>query len=705
MVLQGLYALVLLLLTRANFGWSLPQGFHDEVFLDKSVIDFRHPMDFDFYVDRDGSAKLILVDRLGFVYWMDNPESSPEKQLILDISSRVCGDGSRGLLSAVLHPEFQTNRWLYVFYTRVTDGACNLDRETGPVNRVARYVVSTYDNTVDTSSELVILESSRTTMNFHNGGDMKFGKDGYLYITTGDGGLKSVSQDPSDLLGSVLRVTEDGSIPPGGNAFTSNVARCNVMGRPPTGQETARCAEIWAKGLRNPFRFAMDPNADETRFFIGDVGRGTWEEINEGGANFRGANYGWEEREGPCEKGSDTKCEISEYTDPVYWYIHDGIDGSLGGGAVVGGAFIPNGLWPDEYDGKYIFGDYVFEELYLLTPREPCRTGCGQPIPAFRNTTIHSYPKIIDAHFGPYFGTQALYYLGRDSDLGAIRRIIYTGTTGNRPPVPILTASSLYAEVGELVVFDASRSFDPDGDRMKFKFQFGQDKSRSWEKNPIVSYRFNEPGKQRIRMRIKDKPGDRDNARIDIFVGELPNAEIISPPPDTFFAVGDQLILSATATTHDGKALPDSSLSWEVRKHHNIHFHPFFDGNGNDLLTPHTPEPEDIFASLDSYLEVILRVAGTDGLEREVRRNVYPKIIEVDFDTSPSGLGLSIFDYDAITPMTVSCWENQRLVVEAVENPGYSFLRWSDGGKQQRVIHVSEGNQMPKEFVASYGAL
>ena len=535
---------------------------------------------------------------------------------------------------------------------------------------------------------------------------MKFGKDGYLYISTGDGGYKETSQDTSDLMGSMLRVTEDGSIPPGGNAFTTNVQRCNVMGRPPAGKENARCAEIWAKGLRNPFRFAMDPDSQKTRFLISDVGGGTWEEIDEGGEDFRGANYGWEVREGPCKKNSNRDCAITApYTDPIYWYIHDGIAGSAGGGSVVGGAFVPNGLWPSEYDGKFIFGDYVYGELYMLTPSEGCRNGCGQPVPGFTNTTIHQYPKIIDVQFGPYFDTQALYYLSRDPKVRAIRRMIYTGTEGNRPPVPLLTASSLYAEVGELIEFDASQSFDPDGDKMKYKYQFGKEKSLPWSLSPLASHQFTEPGTHRVRLRVKDNSGDRDIVRIKVEVGDLPDVEITSPLPGTKFSVGDRLGLSATATESNGAPVPDSRMSWEIRKHHNVHYHPFFDGVGNNLVAPAAPEPEDLYASTDSYLEVILRVAGSDGLVREVRQSVFPSIVELDFDSSPSGLTLSIFDTDVKTPIQVSCWDNQFLEVEAIENANYSFLGWTGSSEKTRVIHVqkTEGNpQDQPSFLASY---
>ena len=108
----------------------VPVGFHDEL-----VVEIETPVDIEFLTYKDGSSKMMVVRREGFIYMVDDLDK-PELNLILDISDRVCDDGSRGLLSALVHPNFEENHWVYLFYTRITDGLCGLDLETGPVNRV-----------------------------------------------------------------------------------------------------------------------------------------------------------------------------------------------------------------------------------------------------------------------------------------------------------------------------------------------------------------------------------------------------------------------------------------------------------------------------------------------------------------------------------------------------------------------------------------
>jgi glucose/arabinose dehydrogenase len=142
----------------------------------------------------------------------------------------------------------------------------------------------------------------------HSGCDLAFGKDGFLYMTVGDGycdyagnsgcaGLNDAARDKHVVLGKILRITRGGAVPPG-NPFASTGGRCNTTGRTTQGPH---CQETFAWGLRNPFRFAFDPNATGTRFFVNDTGQNHWEEINEGQA---GADFGWNLREGHCARGS-----------------------------------------------------------------------------------------------------------------------------------------------------------------------------------------------------------------------------------------------------------------------------------------------------------------------------------------------------------------------------------------------------------------
>src|SRR5262249_45700585 len=149
--------------------------------------------------------------------------------------------------------------------------------------------------------------------------------------------------------------TVDGGIPPDNPFVGPGTARCNTTGVTTPGLV---CQETYAWGLRNPFRFAMDPNAPGTRLFIDDVGQDTWEEIDRGQP---GADYGWNVREGHCATASTTDCgpPPAGMTNPIYDYSH-----AAGCTAITGGAFVPNGLWPSEYDDTYLFDDYVCGKIF-----------------------------------------------------------------------------------------------------------------------------------------------------------------------------------------------------------------------------------------------------------------------------------------------------------------------------------------------------
>ena len=187
---------------------------------------------------------------------------------------------------------------------------------------------------------------------------LDFGKDEYLYITVGDGGCdyagdsgcfgqNDASRDPHTLLDKVLRITRDGGIPPTNPYQGADSARCNLTGM--TSQDK-NCQETFASGLRNPFRFAFDPNASDTRFFINDVGEEQWEEVDLGKT---GADYAWNLGEGnhdnPNMPGS-VNCAAAPYTPPIHEYGHD-----TGCSAITGATFVPNGVWPAAYDGSYLY--------------------------------------------------------------------------------------------------------------------------------------------------------------------------------------------------------------------------------------------------------------------------------------------------------------------------------------------------------------
>jgi glucose/arabinose dehydrogenase len=341
----------LLLLCLCNGISAVPDGFEDTEVI--RSISFLTKITFT----PDGHKMLVSLKR-GTILVFNDPDgdwSFDNRSIALEFpEDMLCFNGERGVQTIELHPDFTNNRLVYIYYNFPKHGNCDEDDVDGPVNRLSTFYFGT-DDTINLASEVVLFETPPSLESFHNGGDIWMGKDGMLYVTIGEGGRKEVSQDPSNLLGAMVRITPDGDIPDD-NPFSSvnreMSARCNVTGYLPTDTPDGfKCQEIYAIGLRNPFRFAMDPNTsgNKVRYYINDVGASTWEEINEGGHDFAGpdriVNYGYPEREGPCRHGRTSGCDgDTNFEYPIHYYQHDN------GGACTAGAFIPNGLWPDEYN-------------------------------------------------------------------------------------------------------------------------------------------------------------------------------------------------------------------------------------------------------------------------------------------------------------------------------------------------------------------
>jgi glucose/arabinose dehydrogenase len=249
----------------------------------------------------------------------------------------VDSNGERGLIGVALHPGFATNGWVYVHYTST---------EGGSHNRVSRFQANG-DVAGGAEQKLLDLPNLSGATN-HNGGALHFGLDGKLYIGVGENADGSHSPDLDSPLGKLLRVNDDGSIPPD-NPF------CTTAGQ-------LKCA-IWARGLRNPFTFAVQPVTG--KIHINDVGQSTWEEIDVGTA---GANYGW-----PATEGATSSTGVIA---PLFAYKHSaaapagsGAGGFFVGFCIAGGAFYPDsGPFPAAYRGGYFFADYVSRFVARLDP-------------------------------------------------------------------------------------------------------------------------------------------------------------------------------------------------------------------------------------------------------------------------------------------------------------------------------------------------
>jgi glucose/arabinose dehydrogenase len=319
------------------------------------------------------------------------------------------------MLGLAVDPNFATNGFVYVYYTFKKFAKCKVDISDVPVNRVSRFTM--VGDTISPSSEKVLIDEMISYHGNHNAGDLGFGKDGMLYASVGDGGCNyligptacdqnnnsnAISLTLNTLQGKVLRITPTGGIP-SNNPFTgSGTARCN-HGFIGSGK---KCQEIYLYGLRNPFRFAFDPNSSRTRLFVNDTGQDAWEEIDKA---VKGANYGWNVREGPCAEGSLTDCGAPPpgMTNPVFAYSHasTGCDATI-----TGGAFIPNGLWGASYDSGYLYSDYLCNEIFLMVPDG----SGGWNSTAFATGLVPGGP--ITLRFAPHGTKTALYYTTYTTD-------------------------------------------------------------------------------------------------------------------------------------------------------------------------------------------------------------------------------------------------------------------------------------------------
>ena len=604
----------------------------------------------------------------------------------LDISARLCTVGEQGLVGIVVHPDFASNHYIYLYYTyNKFNNTCPESEVDGPVDRFARFTLPD-TNVIDPASEVVLFETQPRYRNHHTGGDPKFGKDGYIYITAGDAGGQSLGwpQDLGRLSGKLLRITDTGAIP-ADNPFTGpGTARCNVGGVPPAGSPAGtKCQEIYSYGLRNPFRQAMDPNAAGVRFYINDVGQHTWEEISEGPV--AGGNYGWSVREGPCAKDSDVDCgpPPAGMTDPVHWY-HHGVDG----GAATAGAFVPNGVWPAAYDSTYLFADYVYGAIYQLVPNGGgCRL-CSPPTSGFTQVEFAPIAQVVSMRFGPYGTGQALYYVTRDQS--QIRRIAYTGTL-NRSPVANATANPTFGALPLAVQFSGNGSSDPDNDPLTYEWDFQNDGTPdSTAVSPTYSYAT--AGVFFAKLTVRDGKGGENSTTVRIDAGNTPPTPVIeTPSASTFFASDQHFILHGSAADPEEGTLPSSALTWQVLLHHSTHTHPFLDPTtGNDIEII-APQPEDLDAASTSYLEILLTATDSNGLTQTVSQELRPKFVQVTFQTNPSGLSLTVGGMTFTGPTTVNSWEGGRLSVNApnqTDSSGnvWTFSSWSDGGAASHVI-------------------
>ena len=286
-------------------------------------------------------SRWFVVEKGGIVWVFADDQNTSSASIFFDIRPLVNASGEGGLLGLAFHPNFPVTPEVFVSYTR---------SGTPLVSYVSRFLSTDSGQTLNVATEEVVLTVEQPATN-HNGGNIAFGPDGFLYVGFGDGGGSGDpfgnGQNTNTLMGSIVRIDVEGGSPyaiPAGNPFETN-AVCNG------GSGADSCPEIYAWGLRNPWRFSFDKAT--SKLWAGDVGQGDWEELDVIAA---GSNYGWNVREGahcfnPASGCADT------FVEPITEYDH-GIGRSVTGGYVYRGSMLP------DLAGWYLFGDFVTGRLF-----------------------------------------------------------------------------------------------------------------------------------------------------------------------------------------------------------------------------------------------------------------------------------------------------------------------------------------------------
>jgi glucose/arabinose dehydrogenase/PKD repeat protein len=606
----------------------------------------------------------MLVGELTGKVWVVQPGASvkdPTPFLTVDYSLLT---GEQGLMDITLDPAFASNGYYYVFYTH---GSTSGNRD-----RVSRFTASGGGTVA--GSEFLLWQDDVDAATEHHGGVVAFGPDGKLYVTVGDHFNAVTSPDLTSYHGKILRINSDGSIP-SGNPFADGSG--------------PHKDEIWAYGLRNPFRGAFDPVSG--RLYIGDVGGNdpsvSMEEVNVGAA---GANYGWPLCEG--------QCGVAGTTNPLYAYPHAGRDACVTGGFVYRGT-----QFPAEYYGSYFFGDYVQNTIKraVLDPTGNLVAVLNfEPADGTPDGPMGDPVKIIQGPDGSLYYVDIGFNDSHVPNAAAIRRIRYT--ISNQPPVAVANATPTSGPPQLVVSFSSAGSFDPEGHPITYSWAFG-DGATSTQPNPTHTYV--NAGPYTARLSVSDGVSSTLSSDLKISVGNAPVPTILSPADGLVFQAGDVVSYSGSGTDVEDGALAAGAFSWTILFHHDNHVHPGAGPIANTKTgTFAIPTSGHDFSGTTSY-EIILTVTDSNGLSGSTSVFIYPNKVNVNLDANPSGLGLDIDGIRVVTPHVKDTVPNFQHVLNAptqiLGSTNYAFSSWSDGGAATHTIVVAQGGA---SYLATFAA-
>ncbi len=583
------------------------------------------PSAFEFAPD----GRIFILERAGKVKIYKNGQvlATP----FVDLPSAASGD--RGLIGIAFDPDFNTNHYVYFWYTSSGDF----------MNRLVRFTAT---GDVATDGPVQIYQTALPSQELHVGGGLAFGSDGKIYIGIGDNGYSANAQNMAVPFGKMMRINKDGTIP----ADNPYVGQANVL------------PEIWAHGLRNPWRAQFDSVTG--RLYVSDVGDNSWEEVN---MISRAGNYGWPTVEGMCT------VNCGNFIDPVHTYFHDDVSSAVTGGPVYRGD-----MFPESYQGRYFFADYARGFIKSLSLNAAGTVGT----PSDFDLSAGSVVDLKEAYDGSIY--YITYYPGR------LYRISYS--EGNTIPVANAGADKTKGVEPLTVNFTSAGSFDPDGSPLTFNWNFG-DGTTSTAANPIKT--FTVKGAYTVTLHVSDGDNIAEAVPLVIQVGLPPTVRIAAPENNSLWRMGDTIFYTASGIDGAGFDLHDSDFTTEVLFHHDTHTHPFLgpiQSKTGTFAIPLSGEHDP-----DVWFEIMITAHDTNGLSTTERVNIYPVKSLYKVQTNIAGMNINIDGVPTAAPYESLGVVNYQRELEApmfqtVAGKLYQFESWSDGGAAKHMVSVPENN-------------
>ncbi len=713
-------------------GPTLPAGFSDVIV--KSGIPAPAAVAFA----PDGHV--FVASRTGRIFVYDSM-SDPVAKPFADLTGEVFNAYDRGLLGLAVDPQFPARPYVYVMYAY--DGVIGgpsprwgtgHDWDTCPnppgpntdgcdiSSRVSRLTAGGDAMT----AENVLVEDYCQQFSSHSAGDLRFGPDGMLYASHGEGAnylfadygqvhnpcgdppgpagtnlsppnaeggslraqsARRVATEPASLDGSVIRIDPD--------------TGAGVAGNPMFASADPNRRRIVAMGMRNPFRFTFRPGTNE--LWIGDVGSAFYEEIDrvQNPTSAAVANFGWPCYEGnalqPAFKNVGLKTCGALVTDgsaqvPYYAYAHaaevaPGDNCAAGSSSITGEAFYTETSYPARYANALFFADYSRSCIWYL----PAGTN-GLPDATKPTLFEGGAAGPVQLVTGP--GGDVFYV---DMIGGAIHEIVYTG----RSPVAVATADKTAGYAPMSVQFSGADSADPDGGSLTYAWDLDGNGSYTDSTDVAPSRTYTDNGTYEVGLRVTDSDGFSGTTTITITVGNTPPTPHIDMPGSSLtWHVGESISFAGSASDYDQEIKSDA-LTWDLLIHHcpsNCHVHPSGEWSGVSSGSFVAPDHE-----YPSFLELRLTAVDRGGLSASTSVYLQPEPAQIAVASNPPGLVIDVDSVSTPAPYTSTVIAGSQVALNAptaqvLNGHAYTFASWSDGGAANRLVTA------PPNGTASYQA-